>query len=314
MVTATGQKDKITFRMSNAGKCPRALSAQLLGYEAEPTPEFVSRAADEGNWHENRIINQLEYPVEDRQKEYILEYPSFNLIGHIDGIYWNEDNRHKTQLLEIKSMSQYEFDRWMKGRFEAFPNYAAQVTCYMEATGLNECLYIVKNRSSGYEDRQVLTEKPSHMTEIIGHLTDVTNHVLGNELVSREPDLNSIECRRCEYKQLCIPEPKELTALDGQALLDITNNWRKGKDLVDQGQKILNEAREALEQHTKATNQTKWSFNNLAIQLVHYRESVIYPKKKLLEVFTKEQLEPASSIKEAFEQLRITDMEKNNES
>jgi len=183
----------------------------------------------------------------------------------------------------------------------------------MEATGLDECLYIVKNRSSGYEDRQELTEKPSHMTEVIGRLTDVTNHVLGNILVEGNFDPQSIECRRCEYKQLCIPEPKELTALEGQALLDITNNWRIGKDLVDQGQKIINEAKEALEQHTRATSQTKWSFNKLAIQLVHYKESITYPKAKLLEVFTEEQLKPASQAKEAYDQLRITDLERREE-
>ncbi len=36
--------EKITFRMSAAGKCPRALSAQLLNMEAEPMPAFVMQA------------------------------------------------------------------------------------------------------------------------------------------------------------------------------------------------------------------------------------------------------------------------------
>jgi len=315
MVTATGQKDKITFRMSEAGKCPRALSAQLLGMEGEVIPEFVMRAAEEGNWHEARIIEKLKEQdnIFDQQLEVVLEYPSFNLIGHIDGKIQDYDLQRGVKLLEIKTMSQYEFDRWMKGRFEAFPNYAAQVTCYMEATRLDECLYIVKNRSSGYEDRQVLTEPPSDFSSVISKLDWIEECIDGKHLAEADFDPQSIECRRCEYKQLCIPEPKELTALEGQALLDITNNWRIGRDLVDRGQKILNEAREALEQHTRATNQTKWSFNKLAIQLVHYKEQVTYPKKKLLEVFTEEQLKPASSTKEAFDQLRITDMEKNNE-
>lgn len=320
--------DKPTFRMSSAGKCPRALSAQLLGMEGEVVPEFVLKAAEEGNWHEERIKKQLwsqdRIFIDCEQKEVTLEYPSFSLVGHIDGVAiknpqhatekdLDAEGDGKWQLLEIKTMSQFEFDRWMKGGFKAFPNYAAQITCYMVATKLDECLYIVKNRSSGYEDRQVLTEKPSQMTEVIGHLTDVTNHILGNELVPREPDLNSIECRRCEYKKLCLPEPKELSAVDKQLLEIAVDYWRDGKIKEAEAKELIDRARRVFEQHTRATNILKWSFSKLAIQLVHYSESVTYPKSKLYQHFTEEQLKPASQVKEAYDQLRITDLEKNNE-
>jgi len=302
MVTATGKRDKITFRMSSAGKCPRALSAGLLGYEAQPVPAFVMQAAEEGNWHEGRIIQSLEDNsiVYDRQLEVSLEYPSFILVGHIDGKiknipYEHNKNAPEEKLLEIKTMSQFEFDRWMKGRFTVFPNYADQATVYMEATGLSECLYIVKNRSSGYEDRQVLTEQPSFMTEIIGKLTDVTNHVMGNELVPREPDINSIECRRCNFKDLCIPEPDKLTIIEAQVLLDITNNWRTGKSLVKQGQSIIDETKKALEEHTRATGINKWSFNKLAMQLIQVKEGEV------------------SYTRKASEYLKITDLDRGND-
>ena len=320
--------------MSSAGKCPRALSAQLLGYEAESMPAFVEKAATEGNWHEGRIIAQIikEGMFYDcGQKEYTLDYPSFSLIGHIDGVVIKQpqlatkkdldaEGDGKWQLLEIKSMSQYEFDRWMKGRFEAFPNYADQITCYMEATGLGECLYIVKNRSSGYEDRRILTKPPSDINTIVDRIATMVDWLGKNiELGAREgfypADFNpqSIECRRCEYKKLCVPEPKELTPLEKVALEEAVDMWRKGKELATNGQILIDKAKEYLEQHTKATNILKWSFNKLAIQLVHYSESVTYPKSKLYQHFTEEQLEPASQTKEAYDQLRITDLETNNE-
>ena len=50
--------DKIQFRMSSAGKCPRALSAELLGYQAEEKPSWLEQAANEGNWHEKRIKDE----------------------------------------------------------------------------------------------------------------------------------------------------------------------------------------------------------------------------------------------------------------
>lgn len=298
---------KFEFRMSSAGKCARALSAQLLNMEAEQAPAWLGTAAEEGNWHEDRIATREQ--AEHRQLEIKLEYPSFDLMGHIDGMVLNNNSY---QLLEIKSMSQFEFDRWMKGRFEAFPNYAAQITCYMEAAKLDQCLYIVKNCSSGYEDRQIIS-KPMHMTKIIGHLTDVTNYVIGNQLVPKEFDPFSIECRRCEYKRLCIPEPEELESVTVELLSKATEEYRKGKELQEAGNILVDAARQVFEQHTRATNQVKWQFNRLAIQLVQYKESKMYPKAKLLKTFTEEQLEPASEVKEAYDQLRITDMEINNE-
>lgn len=210
---------KPVIRMSESGKCARALSAKLLGYEPTPAPTWLETSANEGIWHEMRIKAELVeqgYSPEQYQDEYVLDFPSFHLVGHIDGIVtedgeWSAYASNKpmplSKLLEIKSMSQFEFDRWMRGNFKEFPQYASQITCYMEATGLAECLYIVKNRNNGYEDRRVLTEKPMHMTKIIGHLTDVTNHILGNQLVPKDFDPQSLECRRCEYKHLCIPEP-----------------------------------------------------------------------------------------------------------
>lgn len=309
---------KPTFRMSSAGRCPRALSAQLLSVEAEPIPSFVMQAAEEGNWHEERIKNHFAnsgWDIHDEQKEVVLEYPSFNLVGHIDGTIDNIADR-TLKLLEIKTMSQFEFDRWMKGGFKAFPNYADQVTCYMEATGLNECLYIVKNRSSGYEDRRIITEQPSNFDAIIGKLADVVQDISNSrpafQLSYAEFDPQSIECRRCEYRKLCIPEPKELTPIDELNLSNAVRDWRDGKDLVAQGQRLIDNAKDTFNDHTRATNIFKWSFNKLAIQLVHYNESVTYLKAKLLKEFTEEQLEPASQVKEAFDQLRITDLEKDN--
>lgn len=312
---------KPDFRMSSAGKCPRALSAQLNNMEVEPLPAFVMKAAEEGNLHEVWIKKKLKqegYSVIDEQEEIELSFPSFNLIGHIDGKiknipYYFNANAPENKLLEIKSMSQFEYARWMKEGFSGFPNYAAQITCYMEATGLSECLYIVKNRSSGYEDRQILTEKPANMTEIIGHLTDVTNHILSGQLVPAEFDPYSVECKRCQYKNLCIPKPAELTALKKAELELVTESWRIGTNYIKLGQQLVNDAKEAIQQHSIATKQTKWRFNELAIQLVPYKESVTYPKAQLLKTFTQEQLEPIAKVKEAFNQLRITDLEKNNE-
>jgi len=111
----------LTFRASESGKCPRALTAKYLDYEAIPAPDWLERSAKEGKWHEERIIAELVaegYEVSESQFECFRRFPEFVLTGHIDGIASKDGVEY---LLEIKSMSQFEFDRWMRGNFIEFP-------------------------------------------------------------------------------------------------------------------------------------------------------------------------------------------------
>ena len=315
--------NKPIYRMSSAGKCPRALCAGRLSYESEPAPPWLEMAANEGNWHEERIKNQLRkegLEVFDEQLEISLEYDKFILLGHIDGKVlegMEEQYSIGTLLLEVKSMSQYQFDRWMKQGFDGFYDYAAQLTCYMKATGLDKALYIVKNRSSGSQSQIVLTKPPANLGEIIAKLDNIEEWIAKNiELGAREGlyptefDPNSLECRRCDYKRYCIPEAKELSPITELSLANAARDWREGKEAVEAGQKLKDNARDTFEQHTLATGVDKWRFAGLGINLIHvHREG--YNKKMLESTVPAHLLEPAKEIKD-YDQLRIDDLEKEN--
>lgn len=51
------------YRISEAGQCPRKLSIlrQLdkFGISIPPAPDWLETAAEEGMWHEGRIVNEL---------------------------------------------------------------------------------------------------------------------------------------------------------------------------------------------------------------------------------------------------------------
>jgi len=315
--------NKPIYRMSSAGKCPRALCAGRLGYEAEPAPPWLEMAANEGNWHEDRIKNQLReegFEVFDEQLEISLEYDKFILLGHIDGKVlegMEEQYSIGTLLLEVKSMSQYQFDRWMKQGFDGFYDYAAQLTCYMKATGLDKALYIVKNRSSGYESRIVIQKPPARLDDIIAKLDNIEDWIDKNiepgvreELYPAEFNPNSLECKRCDYKQYCAPDIEELLAVDELNLNNAVSKFREGKKAEATGQELINEARDTFEQHTLATGIDKWRFSGLGISLIHvHRES--YSKKLLEATVPAHLLEPSKEIKD-YDQLRIDDLEKEN--
>ena len=264
--------NKPVYRMSSAGECPRALSAQGLGYEPEAKPAWLETAAEEGKKHEEWIKQELradDIAVYAEQDEVKLEYPTFILLGHIDGIVNNHGNE---QLLEIKSMGQYEFDRWWKGKWSGFPEYADQITVYMEATGLKECLYIVKNRSSGYIDRQILTEKPSELWTITTKLAAVEQCVVNRELAPAECDMSTMQCKRCLYKKYCIPTKEEMTMQEEKVLLQASEDWRRGKKLSSEGKDFIDNAKKIFEEHTIASGLQKWSFDDLSIVSVTVKE------------------------------------------
>jgi CRISPR/Cas system-associated exonuclease Cas4 (RecB family) len=301
----------ITFRMSSAGKCPRALSAELLEYEAKPTPAWLESMANEGNWHEKRIKDELieqGFQVFAEQEELTIKADGFQLVGHIDGRIYTPDK--VMQLLEVKSMSQFEFDRWMKGRFNEFPNYLAQVTCYLAGTELDECLYIVKNRNSGYVDTQLVKPIAGEMDIIIRKLASVVESVKQDKLCPAEFDIDNIECRRCEYQKLCIPEPTELDKATKEQLDKAVEEIRLGDKLIAEGKELYDKGKETLKNHTKASGLRKWEYNRLAILLVQVKRQVTYPKELLVAKYGEQELADIAKVKEAYDYLRLDDLDK----
>ena len=316
--------DKMQFRMSGAGKCPRALSAELLGYSCEPFPKWLEETAEEGKWHEERIIDELEQGkiaipgygkiivlVVSRQQEQRLEYDSFVLIGHNEGRAIYADL--PSWLLEIKSMSRFEFARWMKEGFVGFPNYLDQVTCYFEATGCKECLYIVKNRDTGYRDVRIIKKLDNYFETIILRLTSVVESVAKGELYPAEFRSNSIECRRCRYKLLCIPKITEMDIATKQELDMAVAEVRDGSKLIAEGEELFKKGKSKLYKHTVASDLKKWQHNELAMVLINVKEQTTYPKENLLEKYSEEELADIAKTKNGYSYLRLDDLGKKEE-
>jgi len=299
---------KTVFRMSSCGYCPRRLGYRRLGYEALPTPDWLATSADEGQWHEQRIKDELradDIAVYAEQEDLRLEYPSFVLTGHIDGKVNDHGNE---QLLEVKSMSPFEFDRWMRGRFVEFPAYADQLTVYMEATGLKEALYIVKNRSTGYKDIQIIKEQPSNIHDIEMKLLRVESLVPAGELCQEEFDPNNWECKRCEYRQLCMPPLPVLAQDQEKQLTEVVANWRKGKALATEGYNLMDNAKAILRSYTELTPTQKLIFNGLATSIypVH---TVNYPKTEVEKLLSADTLAEIAKVTDR-QDCRVDDLAK----
>jgi CRISPR/Cas system-associated exonuclease Cas4 (RecB family) len=302
-----------TYRMSHVGTCPRALSAERLGLKSEALPAWLESSANEGKKHEEWIIEELQaddIAVTGRQMELVYRITdNIGLLGHIDGIVNNHSDTK--QLLEIKTMSQYEFDRWMRGGWSEFPQYATQLTCYMEALGIYKALYVVKNRNNGFIDKKEIVGTPEPMEAIVAELIEVEKCVAEGKLFPAEYDPVNTNCKRCRYKQHCL-EIVNVSEQEMPALSLAVINWRKGKLLEIEAKEFVDGAEEVFEQHSIAINKMKWKFENLVISLSENKAKPYYKKEILESTLTTEQLEPALMFTKVWKKyaLRITDQEK----
>ena len=319
--------NRVIYRMSNAGRCPRALSAERLGYIPTSAPPWLETAANEGKLHEKWIIQQLQkdYIVSEGQFEVELDYPNFKLVGHIDGVVIERESTNKAYLLEIKTMSQFEFQRWQKEGFSGFSNYADQVSLYLQALragntsiypmDIKGIFYVIKNRSSGYIWRETIAQPPSDFELVISKLIAVERVVANNVLYEADFDPSSIECKRCNFRdQICLVNKEQLDPATEEVLIKATDMCREGKALIKQGEDFFKEGKDILANHVEAVSPDKkyiLNVNDMNIARFNVKR-VSYPKNTIESAFAPEIYKPLQKVSEYW-QTNITDLRKVEE-
>lgn len=321
---------KAMFRMSASGYCPKRLSARLLGTPASSPPPWLQSSAEEGNWHEGRIkqeLRELGCTVEDDQLEVALDFPEFTMLGHIDGtirlskqvlsstspfelFFWNirpkELDLAQSHLLEVKSFSFLEYQRWVKGEFENFPHYGAQSTCYKRALNKDIMVYAVKDRSNGARRLYIIKGEQAPMPAIINKLQEVVYFTSRGQLAPAEYDIDSIECRRCEFRvQLCAPIKVQVSdAVVEQAAA----NYLEGRAMEREGGALADEAKGILVKFAQDKSYTRWDVGNYTVSYSHYpRETISI--KRLEAIMPREQFEEAIGVSE-IERVRVVNNSK----
>jgi len=319
---------KPIYRISSVGNCARALSADRIEVSQDITsPPWLITSEIEGtrqeSWIKEDLRNQswtieegglcLQCKEEFKDERFgihvELDLGFARLLGHMDGRATNYEMIPGVKfILEVKTRSQYEFDRWKKGGFPEFPENEAQITCYMEADKNNNVFYVVKNRSNGYIEKNFLKKQPIAFQSIINKLELVESYVAKGELAPAVFNELSIQCKRCNRKGICIPEVREFNAVPSDMLMKATEEYRKGKLMEEQGKQLQDDAKAILMEQSKASGQKKYNFNQLVINHISVKESVTYPKSNLLKIFTAEELSQAAEVKNSYEFLRIDDL------
>lgn len=292
------------YRISSLGMCPRGLSALQLGYESLPEPEFLRLAAREGERHEQWVVEDLGtegWQITDRQREVKLSFPSFELVGHIDGIARrNGDHR----LLEIKSMSRFRYASFASAGFARFYNYAVQITAYHQAIDL-PLLYVAKDRDSGKRLDLLLDNPPLDWNRVYETVLTVEIAVRKKQLcpATRTDDFT---CRICRYRYLCEPEEEKALPRLAADVLRAARLRRQALELETEAKELRSEADPILLASARA--QGKFIADDLSVVYVPAGESVSYPVTELRKLVPADVLEKVKKVKPRVEYIKVEDL------
>jgi hypothetical protein len=320
---------KPLFRMSQSGYCARRLSAiQLEVKEKLSPPPWLAKAAKEGVMHEQlmkKALVGLGCLVKGEQEELSEDYPTFSLLGHIDGnielsSYALDSDEfettfvdiHRDQVdlslyypLEVKSFSFMEYQRWRGDRFEAFRAYGCQSSCYMHAKHTNVMVYAVKDRSGGTKQLLVLGRPPVEFSEVQDSLTYVAECITKKTLASGEYDSSNIECRRCEFrKSLCKPEA---VVVEDEDLVNILSSYVESRDLEKTAKAEKERCRDLVLAYVEQSGLGRFrAGSNIASVSWYDKEDISL--KKLLQVVSREVIEDIIT-KSHYPRVNVTNLE-----
>jgi hypothetical protein len=326
----------INFRISEIGHCPKELTLSAVGIKGS-VPVWLSNSAEEGNWHEKRIKDQMRkagYTIKENEvcpvclerfseerRGIHVEFESTNgneaeqyrIIGHLDGQASHpEFTQGKMLGLEVKSMSQYEYDRWYRESWNGFSNYAWQVSTYMHLLN-SPFIYVIKNRNIGSKI-QFIIDSPIIKWEVIDFkLKELAGWITmnGNKPYPAEFNGDSLECRRCKFNSMCVPEPKLLEPVQKEILDEAVVNWLAGKKMEEDAEILVSKAEEVFITHCKVTTENKWRYGGLSISYnPEPKPRVSYTKENLLKIVSQEQLDGIANVSPVKPSIRITNISK----
>lgn len=276
------------FRASEVGECETYLCRVLLGHEAIPMSGRVRHMLSDGITHEKDIVERLILEGVDVQHSCLDQQMSIECVGdadlrvpgHPDGFlrypplqfeldYAEPGFRYDcgTYMLEITAPNHFSFMRIERDHMRAalWRKYV-QIQMYLHSEAVRAltdcCVVEVKNKNTSalYEEGVVYDKQV--VQDTIAKLHRVQEFAAKKQVCP----YRCTDWRRnyCKFRQLCFgdeaivaePSGELLSAAslsNAEELLQAAELWLKGRDFVEQGEELVEDARalfrETIEEH-----------------------------------------------------------------
>jgi len=189
-------------RMSEIGKCCRAITYDWLGYEKKPIDGRGMMVLDDGNLHHRDIRERLRragYEITHEEMELYDE--KWNLSGHIDGII--SGNGLAKSLLEIKSINRFGYERIAK---TPLVEHVQQVNLYLfyfpEKIEQAILLYKCKDTS---RLKDYIIERDDDLIQSLLEKIDKIDRLVAQKRLADPEFIKGIDwqCDYCQFEEHC---------------------------------------------------------------------------------------------------------------
>jgi hypothetical protein len=214
------------LRMSNAGKCARALAYQYHGFKAEPLSGRARMVFRLGDLVEQDLVDAAlkVSNFKGMQQECSFELDGQIINGHVDG-YITEDDGNSVGV-DFKSISDFGFKNAQKGEVDY--SYVCQAHCYMKAMGWNKFLVVFYKKHTSHLCEVVIDWNEKVWMQIKNRFRSVFKSTKEN-MPDREYQPNDKgklpwQCSYCAYSNHCWPEAELTFDKDNKPILLIKEN------------------------------------------------------------------------------------------
>lgn len=311
--------DRIVYRASGLGGCPRALWAARKKYTRKPLPQNFQAIFARG--HEIEDITKFilvndGWTLINSQYEVRLDFPPMvellpiTVLGHID-CDSRLDQSDPYVLTEIKGFGKEFLSRYSHTDINAFPTYCAQISTYLHARHQSRWRFIVyqKTHTSPEDSRTRLIireyEEPPWPVEKIRQRVEEIEFLATEQDPSKVPCINSYPCQYFYLHDT--PQSASLTDFQVSTARAIKN--------LDAKIKLLTETRDRfrykLQSQLESLPSTKFRQSNVSI-------SIYTSPDRLDQQLAKKILEEAGVPKEEYikkgsgKTMRITVKDRND--
>jgi len=187
-------------RMSEIGKCSRAICYDWLGYAKKPLEGRAMLMLDDGNLHHRDLRDRLRkagYVITEEERE--LYDRKWNIQGHIDGLI--EGNGLEKSLLEIKTVSRWAFEKAIKA---PLIEHIKQINLYLFYIELDEAILLYKCKDTSRVIDYLIQRDDNLVQELLAKFEMISGLVKLNKLAEPEYVKGADwQCDYCQFEQHC---------------------------------------------------------------------------------------------------------------
>lgn len=228
-------KEEIKFYPSSIGRCKRMITYQMLKYPATPKAGSNLHVLETGtSFHERmeELFSDMGILV---VPELAIKDEGLCISGRTDAVVWNflddlttltpgeiidteEDRitlnnakgqtayvgpRNRVLLIELKTIKDSSFHKLRKK--SAKNEHIMQLQLYFHLTGIEKGLIYYENKNTQEIKEYVVEKDDDLIAQVLADISYVVDLANKKELADREFQPNDVQCRYCDYRELCYP-------------------------------------------------------------------------------------------------------------